>query len=63
MANEDFLIALLAERLPRRWRYGWPLANNRPLARPVPCRGAFGLWAIPIDVQAQISRQLAPPLA
>jgi activating signal cointegrator 1 len=44
-------------------RYGWPLANNRPLARPVPCRGAFGLWAIPIDVQTEISRQLAPPLA
>ncbi len=36
-------------------RYGWLLANIRPLSRPIPCRGAQGLWDVPADVQAQLA--------
>lgn len=36
-------------------RFGWFLADIRPLPRPIPCRGAQGLWSVPADVQAQIA--------
>jgi hypothetical protein len=34
------------------------LANPRPLAEPVPCRGALGLWTVPPGVDDQVRLQL-----
>lgn len=34
------------------------LANVRPLAEPVPCRGKLGLWRLPDDVEAAVRAQL-----
>jgi len=42
---------------PRSWH--WELANVRPLAEPVPCRGALGLWNLPADVESAVLAQLA----
>jgi hypothetical protein len=39
-------------------RYAWLLHRIQPLRRPVPCRGALGLWSVPADVQEQIRRQV-----
>ncbi|MEV5211388.1 hypothetical protein AB0K35_28330 [Micromonospora sp. NPDC053740] len=46
-----------------RWHSARPakhlvLANVRPLAKPVPCRGALGLWTPPEDVTAQVMWQI-----
>lgn len=35
------------------------LAGVRPLAEPVPCRGALGLWRLPEDVECAVREQLA----
>jgi activating signal cointegrator 1 len=35
-------------------RYGWALADVRPLPEPLPCRGALGLWAVPAEVRARL---------
>lgn len=43
-----------------RWFFGpvgWVLADARPLATPVPCRGAQGLWTLPTDVEAAVLAQ------
>lgn len=42
-----------------RWAVHLVLADVRPLARPVPCRGALGLWTPPADVIAAVNAQLA----
>lgn len=45
----------------RRWWFGGfalVLANPRPLARPVPCKGALGLWRVPSDVARAVEAQL-----
>lgn len=34
------------------------LADVRPLGRPVPCKGALGLWRLPEDVDAAVRAQL-----
>lgn len=34
------------------------LANPRPLARPIPWRGALGLWNVPDDLEAAIREQV-----
>jgi hypothetical protein len=34
------------------------LANPRPLAQPVPCRGALGLWTLPPEVRDAVLEQL-----
>lgn len=39
-------------------RYAWALVDVLQLERPVPCRGAQGLWPIPPDVRAQVAAQL-----
>lgn len=39
-------------------QYHWQLANIRPLAEPVPCRGALGLWKLPEDVEQAVRKQL-----
>jgi len=37
---------------------GWVLADVITLPRPVPCRGAQGLWTAPADIEAEINRQM-----
>lgn len=32
--------------------FGWILEEIRPLAEPVPCKGALGLWTVPAHVEA-----------
>lgn len=44
-----------AWRLPEQ--YGWRL-EVRPLARPVTCSGAQGLWTVPTDIAAQVLTQV-----
>lgn len=41
----------------RRWffgPFGWLLEDVRPLATPIPCAGALGLWRLPEAVEAQL---------
>jgi hypothetical protein len=45
-----------------RGQYHWKLANVRPLAEPVPCRGSLGLWTLPDDVEAAVAAQLGEPV-
>ncbi len=40
----------------RQWH--WQIANPRPLAAPVPCRGALGLWRLPEEVEKAVREQL-----
>jgi hypothetical protein len=39
-------------------QYHWRLANVCPLAEPVPCKGALGLWTLPDPVEAAVVAQL-----
>lgn len=41
-----------------RGQFHWKLANVRPLAEPVPCRGALGLWTLPDEVESAVVAQL-----
>jgi len=41
-----------------RDQYHWLLENVRPLAEPVPCRGALGLWRLPEDVEQAVRMQI-----
>lgn len=34
---------------------GWVIDTVRPLAEPVPCRGAQGLWTVPDEVAAAVA--------
>jgi hypothetical protein len=36
----------------------WHLEDVRPLAKPVPCRGALGLWRLPEGVEKAVRAQL-----
>jgi len=36
----------------------WELTGVRPLATPVPCKGALGLWTVPDDAEAALAAQL-----
>jgi hypothetical protein len=36
----------------------WTVAG-RPLAEPIPCRGALGLWTLPGDVELSVAAQIA----
>jgi hypothetical protein len=38
-------------------KYGWLLSDVQQLEQPVPCKGALGLWEVPLDVLAQIGVQ------
>lgn len=31
--------------------FGWALDEIRPLAEPVPCKGALGLWRVPEHIE------------
>ncbi len=37
--------------------YGWVLADVKPLAKPIPCKGALGLWDVPPKVLKELQRQ------
>ncbi len=37
---------------------GWVLSDVVTLPEPVPCRGSQGLWTLPDDVRAAVTRQL-----
>ena len=39
-------------------QYHWQLANVRPLAEPVPCKGALSLWRLPEDAEKLVRAQL-----
>ena len=41
-----------------RGQFHIELAKVRPLAEPVPCRGALGLWRLPDDVEKLVRAQL-----
>lgn len=41
-----------------RFQWHWVLADVRPLAQPVPCRGMLGLWRLPEDVESAARAQL-----
>lgn len=32
--------------------FGWKISEARKLVRPIPCKGALGLWTIPFDLEA-----------
>ncbi len=38
--------------------YGWHLDKVIVLSKPVKCRGAQGLWTMPIDVEARVMEQM-----
>ena len=42
------------------WDHHLVLANPRPLATPIPCRGRLGLWTVPDDIAAQIEVAASP---
>jgi hypothetical protein len=37
--------------------FGWVLADVTPLRKPIPCKGALGLWELPANVFRQIQRE------
>lgn len=39
-------------------RFAWALTNLRRLERPVPAKGALGLWAVPEDVAHAVQEQI-----
>jgi hypothetical protein len=39
-------------------RYAFEMENIRPLAEPVLCRGAQGLWLLPAEVEAAVEAEL-----
>jgi hypothetical protein len=40
--------------------YHWLVGDVRPIAEPVPCRGALGFWPVPADVERAVREQLEP---
>jgi hypothetical protein len=45
----------------RKWffgPFGYVLRDVRALAEPVPCRGWYGFWRLPADVEADVLRQV-----
>lgn len=38
-------------------RYGWRIEDVVPLPRPVPCRGAQGLWTVPDELLSEAREQ------
>ena len=38
--------------------YGWVLAEVKVLKKPIPCKGALGLWDVPPKVLRELQRQL-----
>jgi len=44
---------------PGRWM--WRLSDVAELKRPIPCKGALGLWSLPDDVEGKIAAVRAVP--
>lgn len=40
-------------------RFAWALSAARALERPIPCRGALGVWVMPDDVRLEVEAQAA----
>jgi hypothetical protein len=38
--------------------WGFVLANPRPLARPIPCKGKLGLWKLPRSLLRKVEQEL-----
>jgi hypothetical protein len=38
--------------------YGWVLGDVTALKKPIPCKGALGLWEVPPPIFREIQRQL-----
>ena len=38
--------------------FGWVLRNIKPLKKPIPCKGALGLWDVPAPVLRALKQQL-----
>lgn len=58
--EETFTVRELTQD-ERRWWFGGfalVLGDKKELKRPVPCKGALGLWPLPKDVDAQVRAQL-----
>ncbi len=54
-------VAEIVKRSRGRWYngpVGWVWAKRKTMERPVPCRGAQGLWNLPADVEAEVRRQM-----
>lgn len=52
---------ILRKARASRWYQGpigWIVVNRIALPKPVPCRGAQGLWTLPPDVEAAVMRQI-----
>ncbi len=48
------------------WSFGpwiWKLAEVRPLAEPVACKGSLGLWRVPEDIAARVRELEGSPVA
>lgn len=41
--------------MPDQWH--WEIADVRPLAHPVPAKGALGLWTVPEDIKSATTAQ------
>lgn len=44
-----------------RWftgSYGWILTDVIPLPEPIACKGNQGLWTVPVEIEADIDRQV-----
>jgi hypothetical protein len=39
-------------------QWHWQLGDQRPLAEPIPCKGALGLWTVPEDVESAVRAQI-----
>ncbi len=39
-------------------RFMWRMINVWKLPRPIPCKGALGLWEIPAEIEAEIQSQV-----
>jgi hypothetical protein len=57
--------AEVAGSAPSAWaatgQYHWRLCDVTTLRRPVPCRGAQGLWVVPREVEDAIAAQIGRP--
>ncbi len=38
-------------------RFGWILTGGYRLKEPIPCKGALGLWTVPVEIEAEIRKQ------
>ncbi len=45
---------------PGRW--GWKLANVRPLQKPIAAKGALSFWKVPDDIAAMAAEEQGPPV-